>query len=57
MEAELGTAKVRVSAYIDEEQVDMTKAEFLTIVNEFHEKLQAKQMAEGLIQRMVGFGR
>lgn len=57
MEAELGTAKVRVVAYVDEDVVDMTKMELIQMVNDLHDKLSEKEKTKGTIARMVGFGR
>lgn len=57
MEVELGTDKVRVVAYVDEEKIDMTKPELMAMVNDLHDKLQAKQKLKHIIGRMVGFGR
>lgn len=57
MEAELGTQKVRVSAYVDEDAIPMTKTELLQMINELHDKLAEKAKTKGTIARMVGFGR
>lgn len=56
MEAELGTAKVKVCAYIDEDAIPMTKAELLRMVNELHDKLAAQEKLRSKIRRIVGFG-
>jgi len=57
MESELGTSKVRVCVYIDEDAVDMTKTELLQMVNELHDRLQEKVKTRNTIARIVGFGR
>ena len=57
MEVELGTDKIKVVAYIDEEKVDVTKTELMAMVNELHDKLQAKQTVRRSISRIVGFTR
>lgn len=55
MEAEIGTSKARVVAYIDEDKINMTKAELLAMVNELHDKLAEKAKTRKVIGRIIGF--
>ena len=57
METELGTAKIRVSVWVDDEACPMTKMELLQLVNDFHEKLAEKQKVQRTIRNIIGFGK